>query len=217
MTKRALDLVLSVVLIVLTLPVLLVAAVVSAATLRTWPFFVQQRTGLAGRPFRFVKVRTLPREMPAYVLKRDLRLDEVPRACRLLRRLHVDELPQLFLVLTGRMSLVGPRPEMVGFSDRLEPGFAAERTAVRPGCTGLWQIGPACMGLIGEAPEYDRWYARHQSTSLDLWILWRTARMMLGLGGLVALSDLPVWAAPVDGARVSVPRPELELADAVVD
>jgi lipopolysaccharide/colanic/teichoic acid biosynthesis glycosyltransferase len=195
MTKRAADLLIATVLIVLTLPIVLVSAIGSAIALRAWPFFVQRRVGWDGRTFRFVKLRTLPTSTPAYLLKNDLELSEVPRFTRALRRLHLDELPQLFLVLTGRLSLVGPRPEMVAFHERLDPAFAAERTSVRPGCTGLWQIGLGCTGLIGEAPEYDRYYLRNQSLALDLWILFRTGLLMLGLSGLVGLEDVPDWAA----------------------
>lgn len=212
MAKRATDILVTSVLIVVMLPVLLSAALVSAVSLQAWPFFSQRRVGLDGRPFRIVKIRTLPRATQASQLKSDLNLDEVPRACRVLRRLHVDELPQLFLVLTGRMSLVGPRPEMVEFHEQLDPVFAAERTTVRPGCTGLWQIGAACSGLIGDAPEYDRFYLEHQSRALDMWIVGRTALMMLGLGGVVELRHVPVPASISVGARSgAIPRPELEI------
>lgn len=213
MLKRAKDILLASLLILVTLPVLLGAAVVSAVALRAWPFFVQSRTGLDGKPFRFLKIRTLPTDMPPEILKRDLHLELVPPACRMLRRLHLDELPQLFLVLTGRMSLVGPRPEMTKFQDRLDPVFAAERATVRPGCTGLWQIGEACTGLLDEAPEYDRFYLRHQTLRLDVWILWRTARMMLGRGRLARLDDIPAWAvpAPVDAPQHALTARDLEL------
>jgi lipopolysaccharide/colanic/teichoic acid biosynthesis glycosyltransferase len=131
-----------------------------------------------------------------------------------MRSMHFDELPQLFLVLAGKMSLVGPRPEMTEFHERLDPEFAAARTSVLPGCTGLWQIGADANGLIGDAPEYDRFYLRHQGIRLDLWILAETARMMLGLGGMVRLAEVPQWAA-ADAPPVLTPRRELELAEDV--
>lgn len=216
MTKRAFDLILASLLLLVTLPILIGAAVGSAIVLRAWPFFVQRRTGLDGREFRFLKIRTLPKSTPSYLLKNELCTDRLPAFTRGLRRLHFDELPQLLLVLGGRMSLVGPRPEMTEFHELLDPDFAAARTTVLPGCTGMWQIGLACTGLIGEAPEYDRFYLRHQSARLDLWILGQTARMMLGLGGLVQLADVPEWAAPqsADVTTVLVPaRRDLELAE----
>jgi lipopolysaccharide/colanic/teichoic acid biosynthesis glycosyltransferase len=217
MTKRAFDLILASLLLLVTLPIMIGAAVGSAIVLRAWPFFVQRRTGLDGREFRFLKIRTLPTSTPAYLLKNELCTDRLPRFTRALRRLHFDELPQLLLVLGGRMSLVGPRPEMTEFHELLDPDFAAARTTVLPGCTGLWQIGDACTGLIGEAPEYDRFYLRHQGIRLDLWILGQTTRMMLGLGGLVRLGDVPEWAAPQPSdttTTVLAPaRRDLELAE----
>ncbi len=207
MLKRAADILIAAVLVVLTLPVVLVAAIGSAISLRAWPFFVQRRVGWDGVPFRFVKIRTLPTSTPTYMLKSDLHVEELPRFVRGLRVLHFDELPQLFLVLTGRMSLVGPRPEMTHFHDLLEPAFARERGAVRPGCTGLWQIGFGCGGLLGESPEYDRFYLRHQRLRLDLWIVWRTALMMLGLRGLVGLGDVPAWAATVEPDPSTLTKP----------
>ena len=195
MPKRAADILIASVLLVLTLPLVAVSAIGSAIVLRAWPFFVQQRVGRDGRAFRFIKIRTLPTSTPAYLLKNDLEIDQLPRFVRALRRLHLDELPQLFQVLTGRLSLVGPRPEMVAFHERLDADFALDRTTVRPGCTGLWQIGHGCTGLIGDSPEYDRFYLRHQSLRLDLWILARTTLLMLGLAGLVGIDDVPEWAA----------------------
>ncbi len=206
MLKRAADILIAAVLVVLTLPVVLVAAVGSAIALRAWPFFVQRRVGWDGMSFRFVKIRTLPTSTPTYLLKNELHVEELPAFCRALRRLHFDELPQLFLVLTGRMSLVGPRPEMIQFHDLLDPVFASERIAVRPGCTGIWQIGRGCAGLLGESPEYDRFYLQHQSLRLDLWIVWRTGLLMLGLTGVVGLEDVPSWAASVEtGAELAPP------------
>jgi lipopolysaccharide/colanic/teichoic acid biosynthesis glycosyltransferase len=119
---------------------------------------------------------------------------QIPRLARVLRAKHLDELPQLFLVVAGKMSLVGPRPEMAHLHEATEPTFAAARTTVRPGCTGLWQLSPAGAGLIGEAPEYDLFYLRYASLGLDLWILWRTFRFMLHIAPLLNLSDVPPWA-----------------------
>jgi len=217
MTKRLADLLIASLLLVLTLPVLAAAALGSAIVLRTWPFFVQHRVGRDGREFRFIKLRTLPRSTPTYLLKSDLSFDRVPLFTRTLRALHFDELPQLFLVLSGHMSLVGPRPEMPEFHDQLDPDFAGARTTVRPGCTGLWQISPACDGLIADTPEYDRCYLANRSLRLDLWILARTAYMMLGFGRPAELDDIPAWAlSPDAGARpvAALQRHEaLELAD----
>ena len=188
---RALDVAVAAVLLALCLPVMVVAAVGAGLSLRTNPFFVQERVGLGGRPFRFVKIRTLPLEVPTYVDKHQLTRWAIPPFCRLLRRLHLDELPQLLLVLTGQMSLVGPRPEMAHLHDAMGPELAAARTTRRPGCTGLWQISTACTELIAEAPEFDVLYVEQRTARLDLWILYRTALKMLGIGPLITVDDIP--------------------------
>jgi lipopolysaccharide/colanic/teichoic acid biosynthesis glycosyltransferase len=194
--KRALDMVLALVLLVLTLPVLVVALVGSAISLRAWPFFAQERVGLDGAHFKFLKVRTLPPATPRYIDKYTLAATKVPRFTKLLRRLHLDELPQLLLVLTGKMSLVGPRPELPNLHAGLDPDFARARVSVKPGCTGLWQISDRQDHLIGESPEFDRYYVRHASVRTDLWVLWRTALQMVpgGQSTRVSFDDLPMAA-----------------------
>src|SRR5437588_3820593 len=153
--KRALDIVLGTLLVVLTLPMMIILAVGVMLSLRAWPIFVQQRIGRHGRPFRFPKLRTLPPTAPPYASKYDIGHLRLPWFTRLLRRTHLDELPQLFLVPLGTMSLVGPRPEMAMLHETFDGGFARLRTSVRPGCTGFWQIGRGADALIREAPDYD--------------------------------------------------------------
>ena len=91
-----------------------------------------------------------------------------------MRRLHLDELPQLFLVVIGKMSLVGPRPEMHSLTTHYGDEFAAQRTQVRPGCTGLWQISEHCTKMIFEHPEFDLQYVQNRSLRFDMWIIART-------------------------------------------
>lgn len=192
--KRSIDLVVGSLLAVCAVPVISVLAVLTLFRFRAWPFFTQERIGTSGRPFRFVKVRTLAPSTPRYGLKS---ADGHPIACPLmdaLRKLHLDELPQLFLVLRGRMSLVGPRPKMPDIYEPADPTYVATRLRVPQGCTGLWQIGAHRDGLPNEAPEYDMFYVEHASVRLDLWILWHTLLLMAGIGGLVSLVDVPQWA-----------------------
>jgi len=192
--KRLVDVAVASTLLLAVLPVIVVLALVSAFSLRAWPFFVQDRVGRDGRSFRFVKIRTLPPSTAAYADKYSLAQVQVPTATRLMRALHLDELPQLALVVAGAMSLVGPRPEMPGLHDALPGHVARTRTLVRPGVTGLWQVGVHCDGLIGESPEYDAFYVRRRSLRLDLWILAQTARKVLRGGqGHVRLDALPAW------------------------
>lgn len=200
--KRVLDVLVATTLLLLTLPVLLLALLGSAVALRAWPFFVQERVGLDGRTFRFLKIRTLPPSTPAYADKYELTSVRIPAFTQALRRLHLDELPQLLLVLTGRMSLVGPRPELPNLHERLDPAFARLRTSVRPGCTGPWQVSDKREGLIGEAPEYDAYYVQHQSLRLDAKVLAHTARQMLGFDRPLRLDDLEERTVVIDLAAL---------------
>jgi lipopolysaccharide/colanic/teichoic acid biosynthesis glycosyltransferase len=185
------DVVLGTIAALVALPVILVLAFGVAVTLRTSPFFVQRRVGREGRPFRFIKLRTLPRSAPTCATKYELVGIQIPRFTRALRRFHLDELPQLLLVPFGLLSLVGPRPEMLTMHDEADHAFAAERVQVRPGCTGLWQISDAASGLIWEAPQYDRHYIRNCSIALDVWILWRTLFVLTGRAEPIGLSGVP--------------------------
>jgi lipopolysaccharide/colanic/teichoic acid biosynthesis glycosyltransferase len=192
--KRGTDIVFGTILAIVALPVILLLAVGSTIALRTWPFFIQHRVGKGGRPFAFPKLRTLPRSAPPIANKYQLAEIELPAYCRLLRRTHLDELPQLLLVPLGRMSLVGPRPEMPRVLAHYDADFAAERALVRPGCTGLWQISSCAGMMIYESPEYDQVYLRSGSLRLDAWILYRTARTWLPRCQWITLEDVPPWA-----------------------
>ena len=207
--KRAIDMLAGTALALVALPLVLVLAAISAVSFRAWPFFVQRRVGRFGHPFRLVKVRTLPRHVPRYADKYAIQGVPLPRWAQFARRHKLDELPQLFLVPLGKMSLVGPRPEMGGLHESFESAFATARTSMRPGCTGLWQISDQCHRLISEGVEYDKFYMRNHSVRLDLWILARTVRTVLG-GKPVGLGDVPSWA--IATPRVHAPSLELEPA-----
>src|SRR5439155_24639230 len=111
-----------------------------AISLRAWPFFVHERVARDGELFRFLKLRTLPPSAPRYASKYEIRTVQRSRLTAWMRQRHLDELPQLLLVVAGKMSLVGPPPEMAELHGSMEPAFARARTQVRPGCSGLWQI-----------------------------------------------------------------------------
>ena len=179
-TKRVVDLVAGVVLSLVTFPIVLVLCVGSAVAFRTWPLFRHPRLGRGGRSFAFVKVRSLPVAVPSDIDKYELRDQPSSRWGRFIRGRHLDEFPQCWLLVSGRMSLVGPRPEMPALSATYDPAFVAARLQIRPGITGPWQISPDSAGLIGESPQYDLWYLANARPTLDLWLLWRT---FLGLFG----------------------------------
>jgi lipopolysaccharide/colanic/teichoic acid biosynthesis glycosyltransferase len=202
--KRAVDVVVGTALAAVALPFVVILLLCSAVILRAWPIFVQDRVGKNGRVFRFPKVRTLPPDTASSTDKYALEGVKIPAFGRLLRRTHLDELPQLLLVPIGVMSLVGPRPEMPDVLARYPADFVAERTRVRPGCTCLWQISDSADKLIYEAPEYDRAYLRYSGPLLDAWILYRTARALLPKATAIELGDLPAWAC-----RPAFPKPDL--------
>jgi len=182
------------VLSIIAIPFMVLLALALTISFRAWPIFCHVRIGWNAKPFTLVKLRTLPVSVPKYADKYAVAGAHLPWFARLARSHHLDELPQLFYVAMGRMSLVGPRPEMAALHAELPESFAAARTAVRPGCTGLWQISTAAAGLIGENSRYDEYYLAHAGLALDLWILTKTALVMVGLSSPIRLSDVPRWA-----------------------
>lgn len=189
--KRALDIVGSAVGLLLLSPVLVLLALAVRLTSRGPAIFVQKRCGLRGTQFSFYKFRTMVvdaekrraelehlNEMsgPAFKMKRDPRITKVGSV---LRKLSLDELPQLWNVLKGDMSLVGPRPplpsEVAQYTAR-----QAQRLSVVPGITGLWQVSGR-----NSLPDFDAWleldlqYVRTQSFWLDLRILAKTVLVVL--------------------------------------
>jgi lipopolysaccharide/colanic/teichoic acid biosynthesis glycosyltransferase len=213
--KRVVDIAIGLVLVIVTAPLVLALALTMSIALRSSPFFVQDRIGRNGKVFRFVKLRTLPPQTPAYIAKYAVRSMDIPAVCRRVRMLHLDELPQLWHVVFGQMSLVGPRPEMPFLHGRFDADFAAARMSVRPGCTGLWQISDRCESLIHEHPEYDEIYLENRSLRLDAWILARTFRLMTPFGRreLVSLADIPEWTTIPLTPSASVDTPQLQPAE----
>ena len=97
-----------------------------------------------------------------------------------MRSSHLDELPQIFNVIGGSLSLVGPRPMIDEVLDRLEPHDRALRSTVRPGMTGAWQISTMGCKALDACPELDRAYVEHATWRTDAWVLWRTALTAVG-------------------------------------
>lgn len=152
--------------------------------------FRQQRVGVGGRPFVVIKLRSMipDAEKESGAVWASSSDSRVTSLGNFLRKTHLDELPQVINVLRGEMSLVGPRPErpeFVGELSRLIPFYRA-RHCVRPGITGWAQIhqdyGDSVAGAR-EKLEYDLYYVKHSSITLDLIILLRTVNKVLGLRG----------------------------------
>ena len=188
LTKRLFDIVAAAVLIVVSLPLLLVAALAVLATSRGGVFYRQRRVGRDGRIFQLWKHRTMREGAETetgavFCSPGDPRVTVIGRA---LRALRIDEIPQLWNVLLGDMSLVGPRPERPEFSEQFEQsvqGYSL-RHAVRPGLTGLAQVS----GEYSSEPEiklrYDLAYVNNWSLGLDLAVLLRTLPVVLTRRGV---------------------------------
>jgi lipopolysaccharide/colanic/teichoic acid biosynthesis glycosyltransferase len=183
--SRALDVVVSAALLVLTAPLLALAALAIRLESRGPVFYRQRRVGRAGRPFELWKLRTMVPGAEAmgagiYVLEGDPR---ITRVGRMLRRFSFDELPNLVNVLQGDMAMVGPRPTVQEQVDRYTER-QRRRLEVKPGITGWAQINGRTSLPWPERIELDVWYVEHRSLRLDLRILARTARMLASGQGL---------------------------------
>ena len=170
-SKRCLDIVVS---LLLLLPATVVMACAGLLILvREGPpiLFLQNRVGKNGELFRMPKLRTLRTDCDPYVppAGHDLSPYVTATGCPL-RRHHLDELPQLFTVLAGRMSLVGPRPELPGVVATYSP-LPRKRLLMKPGLTGLWQVMANHNVPIHRNLKYDLYYLRKASLWLDVRLL----------------------------------------------
>lgn len=187
--KRVADLLVAGGLLLLSAPFVGLAAALIWLDDRGPVLYVQQRSGWLGRPFRVVKLRTMhvqPADAPAlWTQPGDQR---ITRVGLWLRRLRLDELPQLLNVLNGEMSLIGPRPERPELEQELErhiPHYR-KRHWMRPGLSGWAQVCAPYASSIDDSDlklSYDLYYLRHFSTWLDLVILFRTIKTVLKAGG----------------------------------
>jgi exopolysaccharide biosynthesis polyprenyl glycosylphosphotransferase len=177
--KRGFDLALALPLLVLALPLLALLALLVRATSPGGAFVAQQRAGEGGRPFRLWKLRTMHENAaPGGGARKPARDPRVTALGRWLRRFSLDELPQLWNVVRGEMSLVGPRPEVWEVAARYDEALA-ERLRVKPGLTGLWQVSPARHRPIHEEIDYDLCYVRAHGFWMDLTILLLTPGAVL--------------------------------------
>ena len=183
--KRALDVTLAVAGLLLAGPALAVAAVLIRLETHGHPIYRQRRVGLRGEPFDLYKLRTMVSgaEAMGAGLAVDAGDSRITRLGGVLRRTSMDELPNLVNVLRGEMSIVGPRPTVQVQVDRYTERQRG-RLDVRPGLTGWAQIQGRASLPWHERIELDLWYVEHESLALDLRIIWRTARMVLGGHGL---------------------------------
>jgi len=172
MIKRAFDFLTALIMILLLSPVLIIVSLVVRISLGSPVFFRQQRPGLHAKIFEIIKFRTMidERDSSGNLLSDAERVTPVGRT---IRQLSLDELPQLFNVIRGEMSLVGPRPLMVEYLP-LYNAEQARRHEVMPGITGWAQVNGRNAITWEEKFSLDVWYVDHQSFWLDLKILWLT-------------------------------------------
>ena len=173
--------------LLLLTPVLVVITLAILADDGGSVLFAQRRIGRYGRPFRILKFRTMAAGGcdPVIVAQPLEQLADHPRLTRVgrtLRRTHLDELPQLLNVITGQMSLVGPRP-LVPHEDALVVQLWQERHEHRPGLTGLWQLHRSPRTTVDELIRFDRRYVTSWSPWRDLLIIAGTAGSVLRRSG----------------------------------
>lgn len=186
--KRVLDVVVSAILLVVLSPLILLLAVLALIVHGRPVLLRQQRPGLLGRPFVIFKFRTMTddRDAAGELLPDHAR---ITRFGRFLRHTSIDELPELYNVLKGEMSLVGPRPLLMRYLDRYSPE-QMRRHEIRPGITGWTQVNGRNALSWDEKFALDLWYIEHRSLGLDLKILLMTVWKALKREGITR----PGWA-----------------------
>jgi sugar transferase (PEP-CTERM system associated) len=186
LVKRISDIIFSTILLVTTLPLMVITTLLIALESGFPVLYRQERVGLNGRLFNVIKFRSMRRDAepdgkPVWAKSDDNR---VTRIGQIIRKLRIDELPQLFSVLKGDMSLVGPRPERPFFVDQLtrEIPFYAVRHSVKPGITGWAQVCYHYGATVEDAAEklqYDLYYVKNHSLALDVVVLLKTVGVVI--------------------------------------
>jgi exopolysaccharide biosynthesis polyprenyl glycosylphosphotransferase len=179
--KRLLDIAISFILLLISLPVVIISAIAIKLDSKGPVFFKQERSGMNGKSFKMVKFRSMYQDAekltgPVWSQKDDPRITKVGR---IIRKLRIDEIPQMYNVLKGEMSLVGPRPERPFFVEKLSEQipYYKRRLKVRPGITGWAQVKHKYDESIEDVKiklRYDLFYIENMSIRMDMKILFRT-------------------------------------------
>ncbi|MEL7445161.1 MAG: TIGR03013 family XrtA/PEP-CTERM system glycosyltransferase [Pseudomonadota bacterium] len=183
--KRLFDIIASLILLLLTFPIIGLFAILVKLDSKGPAFFRQERVGLFGEPFHLVKLRSMRTDAEKDGAKwAEANDPRITRLGRFIRKVRIDELPQSWSVLKGNMSFVGPRPEVPKFVDDLQEviPFYGERHMVKPGITGWAQINYPYGASTEDSRkklEYDLYYAKNYTPFLDLVILLQTVRVVL--------------------------------------
>jgi lipopolysaccharide/colanic/teichoic acid biosynthesis glycosyltransferase len=207
--KRAMDVAGAATGLLLLSPVLAATALAVGASVGRPLLFRQVRPGLGGRPFTILKFRTMREPRPGEVWW-ETSEERLTRVGRFLRRASLDELPELWNVLVGEMSLVGPRPLLVEYLETYTPD-ERRRHDVRPGITGWAAVNGRHVIRFKERLALDVWYVDHWSLALDLRILARTVVQVLSRTDVSDTEDLslgfPVQSMARPGAAASPQAP----------
>lgn len=208
--KRTIDLVLATNGLLVLTPIMALAGLAVRVSMGSPVFFRQQRPGLEGRPFTLFKLRTMldQRDADGRLLPDAARMNRVGQT---LRGLSLDEIPQLWNVLRGEMSLVGPRPLLMEYLPRYNPR-QARRHDVLPGITGWAQVNGR-NGLTHEEKfELDVWYVENWSLALDARILWLTLRPLARRSGITATghASMPLFMGASPGSGKGSFDPEAD-------
>lgn len=176
--KNVLDRIMAVILLIILFPLMLIVGIIIKMESKGLVIFTRDRLGYRGEPFKFYKFRSMVkgsenRGSGVYSFKEDAR---VTRFGRIIRATSLDELPQLWNIIKGEMSFIGPRPALINHPWPLEEytDFQKKRLTVRPGMTGLAQINGRREILWKERIEWDVEYVRTVSFKMDLYILYKT-------------------------------------------
>ena len=179
--KRLTDFFLSIVLLIPAIPICLISAIFIILETNGNPLYVQERVGLNGNKFKIYKLRSMyndaEKDGHKWAEKKDSRITKVGA---IIRKIRIDELPQLINIIKGEMAIIGPRPERPEFIEEFLkeiPDFN-DRLAVKPGITGWAQVNGGYELSPKEKLKYDQYYIEHENFKLDILILFKTIKVV---------------------------------------
>ena len=172
--KRLIDLILSFLLLPFFIILIFIFILPNFFILKSNPIFLQIRSGIKGHPIKIIKIKTM------YDNSNLKETDRLYNYGKFLRKYKIDELPQIFNVIFGSLSLVGPRPLFIEYNDKYS-NFEKQRLFCKPGITGLAQVRLKNSGNWRSKIKYDVWYIKNKSITLDLKIICETLKLLLNI------------------------------------
>jgi len=179
--RRFIDLVMAFFALIIVSPVILITAILIKLESKGPAFFFQERSGLNGKTFNIIKLRSMTidaeKNGPQWAAKNDMRVTKIGK---FIRKTRIDELPQLINVIKGEMSIIGPRPERPVFVEQFSkeiPGFE-NRLLVKPGLSGWAQVNGGYDITPEEKLKYDLYYIKNMNVKLDMKIIYKTIKVV---------------------------------------